>query len=660
MKKYRSVILFLLLVTVKAGAQTDTLLFHIDSITVSTVLNSSPVRGNINKTLSIGMGKAAALPTLMGSADPLRYAQTLPGVQTNSEIDAGLKVLGCDNSHNFISIKGVPIYGANHMLGFFSYFNPVHYDRMDFSTSSGHLRLGGELNMERTDSTISRVHGNMMLGLISTQGGVSVPVGNKSSLTLSGRASLLNLLYKGQLKMGDSPFEYGFNDINLTFATQPSTKDRISIDFYTGNDKCLSTSKNFDFQSDMNWGNLMASARWIHDEEKFKSTVSAYFSGCHNDLVLEQEAIVFGLPSRLKNIGLNGQLDYSGWILSIGGNLYDIKPQYPMFNNTPIGSEQQERQKATEILISGKKPFEAGNWIFTPKLRASSFISSKAYFAIDPGLDIDLILNRYGKLGLSAGIDHQNLFQTGPVSNGYPVEFWFGAGQHSDPQRSIHTSLSYSIELGNGMYGLSSQVYFKRLYNQIEYTSGLYDILATGYSLDNVIHKGDGWNYGLLVMLQKRSGSLTGWISYSCGRALRRFEDSDTLIPSNHERIHELNAVATYKLGKWEFGANLVGSSGLPYTPIEGFCIIAGSIVTKYGERNSLRLPPYIRLDLSANYELPRFSIFSHKLCASIYNATCQHNTLLYILALKDDLYMLDEVTFSIPILPSLSYVINF
>ena len=60
------------------------------------------------------------MPRILGNADPMHYAQLLPGIQTNSEYDAGLHVQGCDNAHNIISISGVPLYNVSHLLGFFS------------------------------------------------------------------------------------------------------------------------------------------------------------------------------------------------------------------------------------------------------------------------------------------------------------------------------------------------------------------------------------------------------------------------------------------------------------------------------------------------------------------------------------------------------------
>ena len=50
------------------------------------------------------MGLMNDLPHILGNADPMHYAQLMPGIQTASEYDAGLYIEGCDNQHNHVGI----------------------------------------------------------------------------------------------------------------------------------------------------------------------------------------------------------------------------------------------------------------------------------------------------------------------------------------------------------------------------------------------------------------------------------------------------------------------------------------------------------------------------------------------------------------------------
>ena len=74
-------------------------------------------------------------PKILGNTDPLNMLKYFSGVQTSSEYDSGIHIQGCDNAHNYMSAGGVPIFGANHLFGLFSIFNPSHYSQMTFTRS---------------------------------------------------------------------------------------------------------------------------------------------------------------------------------------------------------------------------------------------------------------------------------------------------------------------------------------------------------------------------------------------------------------------------------------------------------------------------------------------------------------------------------------------
>ena len=107
----------------------------------------------IEGTSIINMSLMDEMPHILGNADPLHYAQLLPGVQTNSEYDAGLHIQGCDNSHNYVSLGGAPVYNAAHLLGFFSIFNAGHFTEMSLQKSpvsaSFPNRLGGRVGLRQ-------------------------------------------------------------------------------------------------------------------------------------------------------------------------------------------------------------------------------------------------------------------------------------------------------------------------------------------------------------------------------------------------------------------------------------------------------------------------------------------------------------------------------
>jgi hypothetical protein len=165
-----------------------------------------------------------------------------------------------------------------------------------------------------------------------------------------------------------------------------------------------------------------------------------------------------------------------------------------------------------------------------------------------------------------------------------------------------------------------------------------------------------------MFMLHKKSGKLTGWISYAAGRALRRFNNPEypSIYPANHERIHDLKAVCSYKMDRWTFSGTFVFASGLPFTAPEAFYISSGQIVADYGEHNSRRLRPYSRLDVSVAYRLTEKERTESGLNFSVYNILCRHNEMAYKMRINEKGVAYTPATMPFTFLPSLSYYYKF
>ena len=118
----------------------------------------------------------------------------------------------------------------------------------------------------------------------------------------------------------------------------------------------------------------------------------------------------------------------------------------------------------------------------------------------------------------------------------------------------------------------------------------------------------------------------------------------------------------SYKTGPYEFGGTLVYSSGKPYTPAKNLYLISNSIVIYYDKYNSATLPPYMRLDLSATYNLKSHGRYRHSVNLSVCNATAYKGyTMGYLKADKEEKTVKYKLaSFIIPVMPSLSYTCRF
>ena len=640
----------------------------LDDVTVARKRITSSTKGGINDTFYWDMEMLHELPKILGNADPMHYAQLLPGVQTCSEYDAGLHIQGCDNAHNFVSLGGVPIYNVSHLLGFFSVFNASHFSQMRFVRSpyeaASPNRLGGTLDMELPQERPERISGEYSIGPMSSQGTFRLPVGKSGGLHVSLRAAYLNLLYGHWLTVDGSELRYGFHDYNLTYTHRATESDRLWLNFYYGGDDVGMKEDNYLTDISLKWQNLAASACWEHTtsrNNKWRHTL--YLTTYKNRFNLQQQTLSFALPSHIKTFGYK-----SGWkgrYFTVGMEtaFHHLQPQNPKLEgsyNTAI-TQTERVQRSGEETVYADFSHTMGEWNLRAGMKGSLYFTSngKNYFAVDPSASIAKSFGNNGQLRLTYACRHQYLCQTGFSSLGFPTEFWYSSGTYSPPQSAQNVSLAYDVELFDGNYRLSVETYYKRLRHQVEYTGNILDILHTVYQPEELLMVGDGENYGVSLMLDKRTGKLTGWLSYSLGRAFREF--GNYRCPASHERIHELNAVATYKIDhRWGIGATMVCASGTPFTAPEHFYLMDKQLVSQFGPHNANRLKPYCRLDVSVNYNLKKQGNRESGLNLSLYNVTCRKNDIFYRLKLYEGEFAYRPMRFLLRILPSISYFHKF
>lgn len=616
------------------------------------------------------------MPRILGNADPIHYAQLLPGVQTNSEYDAGLHVQGCDNSHNYVSLDGVPIYNATHLLGFFSIFNASHFSEMSLTKSSTSAsfpnRLGGSVDMltptwicGEDSLQANGKHGEIAVGPMSSQGTVKLPIGKRSMLMVSARAAYLNLLYSKWLEMDGDHVNYDFADYNATYITQLDDANVIKAEAYWGYDNLKIGQADQGMQTKIKWDNTMAALHWYSRHSKWQTEQSVYFTRYANRVRLNETSIDVGVRSYIYDLGYKGRLKFGRWDCGTDVIRHELMPQDITTGgtiNANVAPTKKQRTVEASAYMKYLQPLSQRLTLETG-LRFTYYYNKDRFASLDPNIKLRWDASQASQFSLNLGIHHQYLYQTGFSSMGLPTEFWLSSSNEFRPQYAYNASLQGNFWLKDREYRLTTELYFKKLEHHVENSGNIFDILYSSYSLEGALMKGKGYNYGANIMLEKRRGKLTGWVSYSFGRAKRRF-DGDRYsgwYSASHERIHELNAVATYKIGKRiELGATYVLASGVPFTRIKYAYMVSNNIVSEYGPYNGDRIKPYMRLDLSMNYDFKNSGDKRSGINFSLYNATMYNNILSYRIKVYKGQVRYATFSFLMPILPSISYYYKF
>lgn len=638
----------------------------------------------IEGTSIISMSLMDEMPHILGNADPLHYAQLLPGVQTNSEYDAGLHIQGCDNSHNYVSLGGAPVYNAAHLLGFFSIFNAGHFTEMSLQKSpvsaSFPNRLGGRVDMltptwlAAEDSlSVGAVHGELSVGPMSSQGTLRLPFGKRSLLLLSARAAYLNLLYSKWLEVDGDEVKYDFSDYNLSYITQLDDANVLKFEGYWGYDNMKIGQASHGLQGKLKWNNTMAALHWYSRskdglEERKKDwsmEQMVYYSRYANRLNVDEYSFQVGMRSFIFDLGYKGNFSWGRW--SVGAEVirHQLLPQDVGITGKLANYQTNaQHQQATETSAYLQYCQPLGeNLLMELGARVSGYHCQKSFYRVMPHLKFNYDLSQSAKLNLNLGIRNQYLFQTGFSSAGLPTEFWFAADQNHRPQYAYHAALQGEFWFAEKEYRLSVETYYKWLMNQIENNSNMFDILFSSYSFDGSLLHGKGYNYGLNLLLEKRRGKLTGWLSGSLGRAMRKFdgEQYQGWYPAGHERIYELNAVATYRINRRvSLGTTYVLASGTPYTKVNYAYLMSGNLVTEYGPHNGGRVKPYMRLDLSVSYDFATKGKVRSGINFSLYNVTMHGNDLFYRIKVYDNHVRYNGFKFLMPIMPSINYYCKF
>lgn len=631
---------------------------------------TSALRGLAGGTLTWDMEMMNSMPKILGNADPLRYSQMLPGISSNSELDAGLHIQGCDNGHNMVSLGGAPVFNASHLLGFFSVFNAGHYPTLKLTRSAQDAffpdRLGGVLEMSPPMETTNSVGGEASAGIISSQGTLRAPAGRRSSAFISARAAYLNLLYRRWLRMGESSLGYNFGDYNATWVTRLTERDIVRIDAYAGNDDIEIDGGANRIEGSMKWGNVVASATWRHSGDGNATTThTAYFSRHWSRTALEQNDVGFGLPADIMELGLKSH--HTAGRLTAGLELaWDrVRPQSPRLTGTSNDTHARpQTQDAVRANLMGGYAVSPGDyWELKAGLRATLLLDADRHAHFMPDHNVSLALQLpHGVVRLDYATRHQYLHHTGFSSLGLPTEYWMASDRRFAPQSMRHLGLAAEHRIGQE-WGLSAELYFKMLDNQLEYSGDLFDLLNEDYDVANHLVSGSGRNYGINVMIHRRTGPISGWLCYTLSRTTRHYDEGNyrgTFV-ANHDRTHELDAVLTYRPHwRWTFGATVVWASGTPFTAPRNFYLLNEHVVSEYGRHNANRLSAMFRLDLSANFIFGRRGGTEHGLNLSVYNATNRGNDITYSLRYARGRFSYAPLQMIFFPLPSISYYIRF
>ena len=152
-------------------------------------------------------------------------------------------------------------------------------------------------------------------------------------------------------------------------------------------------------------------------------------------------------------------------------------------------------------------------------------------------------------------------------------------------------------------YTITSEFYFRSMDDLIQFKESSIPVTALRNDRgeeESLMNIGSGKTNGIEIILRKRKGPITGWLSYQRNKTQYTFPNLNQGKPffSDHDKTQEFKSVFMTNIGSWELTANWVFASGHVYTDSENVDVENLQIIIS-SDRNESRLPPIHHLDVS-------------------------------------------------------------
>ena len=614
--KKKSILLFLLLSGACAAQQPTWL----DTLDAAVKVDFRRIEASLGH-LQTGIEGIRGIVSPVGEGDPIRWAQSLPGVTTGADGTTAMYVRGGGSGNNLFSLDGVPVYGYSHILGLTTLvpteviesaeLSKGGFDGDECNFTASHLRVV-------TRQPEGDHKWTMALNNFLVSAGVEGDDRVGRNYIVSTRVSPLALEYKAV--KGMLPGMLGGLDNFGAFVGDIYGKMNFRI-----NDKSYATASilgsqdhySFDMTKDsheaMGWHNIVGIVQYHRRSEKFRidvtSAVNNYgsvqqqdkrYHGTRNQLSLSSSLTEYSLQSKFHH-ALDGP-----FVLDEGLTL-----RFAQFAPGQVGEQMKKTAtilatpwaQATYSIpdkISLKAVFRGNyyhDWDYVPLTREKLGSSGR----MDPEVSLAVKWTFTPHLALEATFDrlvqYYHTLEGMPV--GWSLDLIVPTVENVLPEKSLQGGVGLSGRFGD--HSLSIGGFYKLMNNLIyyKYSQDLFSGGLAGWAQH--VELGDGHSYGLENLYEYQQGDWYGRASYTLSKTTR--ENFPSFYAGNpfharFDRRHILNATLQWKAfsitvilqsGHWENGEAVTYE--LPF--------MDDSFTSKYYSGvNNYHMPTVFRLDL--------------------------------------------------------------
>lgn len=684
--------------------------FQLDDVVIYGRDPEKNIRSTDMGAITLSVNTLKELPPFLGEVDIIRSMATLPGVSQVGEASAGLNVRGGGADQNLIQFAGAPIYNPTHLFGLFTSFNPDLVNEFTLYKSVIPSRFGGRgssiLDITPKAGSIDKWGADLMASNYSGKLSINGPlVKNKVSIRGGIRGSYINWFLNALNNPDLKNSQASFYDANVVISAPISDKNEFTYSFYTSYD-------DFAFASDttISWQNTSHSLQWKSQlSDKLSLEALGYYTMYDYSIFNRAGTNEFDLNSGLEDYGAKVFLQYlfsETNKITFGGDFKSIAIQpgelipsnqqesgiLPKKVQDEFGREsgvhfQHEFELGEKIGVSYGLRYDMYQYLGARTVRtyaenqpvsdgsATGEISYAdgekitSYDGLGPRVSLRYSFSKSASVKAGYNKMYQFIQLVSNTATIAPTDIWKLSDTFIEPQIVDQYSLGFYKNFKGNIFETSVEIYYKDIQNVVEYKDGANLILQN--NLETELVPAQGRAYGAEFFIKKNLGRMTGWISYTYSRSLRRvitpYEEEiindGEWFASNFDKPNDLTLIGNYKVStNTSLSATFGFSSGRPVTFPEAKFDYSGNSLAYFDRRNEERLPNYHRLDLALNFKLKgQGKFYDGDWTFSIINVYGRKNpfSLFFVDEAGQPPQALRLAILGVP-LPSLSYAIQF
>ena len=481
----------------------------------------------------------------------------------------------------------------SHIGGFLSVFDAnaisdVRLIKGGFPARYGR-RLSSVLDVRLKECNKQQISGNAGIGVLATHLSLEGPLKNgKTTFLVSARRGNLDLFSRVASRIssgGNSVLGYSFYDASLKVSHQLTARDQLFAAVYQGGDRLFLTQKlqtipdpkgDFRYQGESNlrYGNALASLRWnrqfspklfgnvtaaatqfrytngqfYHSKDDFPAgrneDSQALFTSGVQDVQVKVDFDYYASPAQ--------QLRFDGTAIfhtfTPGVNSFTIKSS-AIAVDTTFGSQRVSAQEVAfygedEIRVNARLAANIG-------LRAVAYsVAGRTFGGVQPRLLATYLVGEHTALKASFSTMQQYLHLLSNNGAGLPTDLWVPATARIAPQRAQQVAVGVAHTIAAWGVEVSAEAFHKSLNDLIEFREGATFYNSSQDWQDKVVTGGRGQVQGIELLVQKKTGRLTGWVGYALARNERQFDqlNSGQWYPYKFDRRHDASMVLIYSV----------------------------------------------------------------------------------------------------------------